>query len=162
MVEVTFEAPTIEDAAQLLEAQIRAFHDDARLYPGVELGGPPNYDSLPAVIREIQEDLYHKIVHEGKIIGALVVFDYGGGHYHLDKIFVDPEYHNRGVGTQAMQFLEKTYPAAVWTLDTPAYAVRNHHFYEKLGYVKEGEKVEDGNFRLFCYRKTLKPETNSG
>ncbi len=37
-------------------------------------------------------------------------------------------------------------------LDTPSYAVRNHHFYEKLGYVKVGEDARDGS-SLIAYQK---------
>jgi len=42
----------------------------------------------------------------------------------------------------------------VWTLDTPDYATRNHHFYEKFGYVRVGsEPVED--FMLLAYEKHI-------
>jgi hypothetical protein len=53
-----------------------------------------------------------------------------------------------------MEFIEQTYPAAKWTLDTPLYAVRNQHFYEKLGYVKVAENDYDG-FILIAYEKRL-------
>jgi GNAT superfamily N-acetyltransferase len=92
-------------------------------------------------------------VSEGQIIGGIVVFDYGEGHYHLDLIFIDPDYHNRGIGTQAMHFIQRTYPTAKkWSLDTPLYAVRNHHFYEKFGYVRVKEETVNG-FSLVCYEK---------
>jgi RimJ/RimL family protein N-acetyltransferase len=52
-----------------------------------------------------------------------------------------------------MQAIERAHPAAMrWTLDTPAYAHRNHHFYEKLGFQKAGEHDVDG-FLLFAYEK---------
>jgi GNAT superfamily N-acetyltransferase len=134
--------------------QIAAFHDDARLYPGVEIGGPPGYDSVEVMRQKIQTDECYKIVYEGQIIGGIIVFDQGQGHFHLDVIDIDPAYHNRGIGTLAMQFIERTYPATKWTLDTPTYAVRNQHFYEKFGYVMVGEAAHDG-ITLIAYEKRV-------
>ena len=143
------------DAEALVKVQIAAFHDDARLYPGVELGGPPGYDSVEVMLRKIREDKCYKIVYDGQIIGGIIVVDQGQGHFHLDVLDVDPAYHNRGIGTQAMQFIERTYPAAqIWTLNTPGYALRNQHFYEKFGYVKVGEAPFE-DFILFDYEKKI-------
>jgi len=151
---VTIERATPADAEALVKVQIAAFHDDTRLYPGVGLGGPPGYDSVAVMLQKIQDDECYKIVYDGHIVGGIVVFDQGEGHFHLDVIDVDPAYHNRGIGSQAMQFLEQTYPAQKWTLHTPGYALRNQHFYEKFGYVKVGEELYDG-FLLFAYEKQL-------
>jgi GNAT superfamily N-acetyltransferase len=152
--EISFEQPTVADAQTMLNVQIRAFHDDARLYPGVEIGGPPGYDSLQDMIEDIEEFPCHKIMCDGQIVGGIVLFDRGAGHFHLDKIYIDPDYHNRGIGTLAMQFIEATYPARKWTLDTPVYAVRNQHFYEKLGYVR-GEEFAADDIMLFAYEKLV-------
>jgi GNAT superfamily N-acetyltransferase len=140
----TFERATAADADALLHAQIRAFHDDARLYPNVELGGPPGYNSMDEILRKIGQDGYFTIRHNGQIVGGIVVDHKGEGHYHLDILYVDPDYHNLGIGSQAMQFLYKTYNAKKWTLDTPLYALRNQHFYEKFGFVKVDEWTEEG------------------
>ena len=73
---------------------------------------------------------------------------------HLDLIYIDPAYHNLGIGTQAIQFLERTHPAERWTLHTPIWAVRNQHFYEKFGYVKVGEEVYP-DITLIAYEKWM-------
>jgi GNAT superfamily N-acetyltransferase len=151
---ITFEKANLDDAPSLMNIQIAAFHEDARIYPGVEIGGPPGYDSLENVLRKIAEDEYFKIVFEGQIIGGIVVFKHDEGHFHLDLIYIDPTYHNRGIGTQAMQFLEQTYAATKWTLHTPLYALRNQHFYEKFGYVKVGED-RDEDIVLIAYEKKI-------
>lgn len=151
---ITIERATAADAESMVSIQIAAFHHDSQLYPGLELGGPPGYDSVAEMLEKIQQDECYKISDEGRCIGGLVVFDKGAGHYHLDVIFLDPAYHNRGVGTQAMQFIDQTYPATCWTLDTPQWAVRNQHFYEKLGYVKVHEFEIDGT-PLIAYEKRM-------
>ena len=151
---LTIERATPADAEAMVRVQVAAFHDDARLYPGVALGGPPGYDSVPTLLLKIDQDECYKLIYEGQIVGGVVVYDYGEGHFHLDVIFVDPAYHGCGFGTQAMLFIERTYPAAKWTLDTPTYALRNQHFYEKFGYVKVGE-ADHGDIRLIAYEKRL-------
>ncbi len=126
---LTFERATPADAEALLSVQIASFHNDTDLY-GVPLGGPPGYDDINSVLEKLRRDDYYKIVYEGRIVGGIVVYDQGQGHFHLDLLYIDPAYHNLGIGTQAMQFIEAAYPAASqWMLNTPTYALRNQHFY---------------------------------
>jgi GNAT superfamily N-acetyltransferase len=151
---VSFKRAEVQDAASLVRVAIAAFHQDSILYPEIEVGGPPGYDS-PAVMRQkIVEDECYKILEDDRIIGGIVVFVREDGHYHLDLIFISPDRHNRGIGTQAMQFIEDAYPATRWTLDTPTWAIRNIHFYEKLGYIRVGE-TEDGDTKLIAYEKRI-------
>ena len=147
-----FERATPADVEALVNAQISAFNDNGRLYPDDWRGGPPGYDSVESTLKKIEEDDFYKILYEGQIIGGIIVVNMGEGHFHLDVINIDPAYHNRGIGTLAMEFIERTYPATKWTLDTPGFAVRNQHFYEKFGYVKVGEANYDG-FILLVYEK---------
>ncbi len=149
---VTIERATAADVERLVEVQVAAFHEDARIYPGVSLGGPPGYDSVKETLAKIMETDYYKILADGEIVGGVAVFNQGGGWFHLDVIFIDPAYHNKGIGTQAMQFIERTFPAKRWTLNTPDYAIRNHHFYEKFGYVRVGSAPFE-DFVLLDYEK---------
>ena len=143
------------DAEALVAVQIAAFHHDSILYPEIELGGPPGYDSIDVMLHKIEQEQCYTMLSDGRCVGGMVVNIKANGHYHLDLIFVDPTHHNRGIGTQAMHFIEQTYPAAArWTLDTPQWAIRNQHFYEKLGYVNFCEYVEGGT-PLILYEKRL-------
>jgi GNAT superfamily N-acetyltransferase len=151
---VSFECAEIHDAELLVRVAMAAFHHDSILYPEIEADGPPGYDSPSVMQQKIAEDECYKIVECERIIGGIVVFAKSNGHYHLDLIFIAPEYHNRGIGTQAMRFIEDTYPATRWTLDTPIWAIRNIHFYEKLGYVKVRE-FEDDDTTLIAFEKRI-------
>ena len=151
---IAFERATLADAEGMLAAQIAAFEYDSVLYPGVELGGPPQYDSLEFMRQQIQQDDCYTMVEAGQIIGGIVVFNIGQGHVHIDRIFIAPAHQNRGIGTLAMEFLEQTYAATRWTLDTPTWAVRNQHFYEKLGYVKVKEETFP-DITLIGYEKRI-------
>jgi ribosomal protein S18 acetylase RimI-like enzyme len=150
--QVSFEPADEADAELLVQIQIAAFHHDSVLYPEIEPGGPPGYDSVDQMRKNIARHPCYKILYGGHPIGVMVIVAEGDGHTHLDVIAIDPRYHNRGVGTIAMQFLERAHPALRYTLDTPSWAVRNQHFYEKLGYVKVGE-TSYPDITLFAYEK---------
>jgi ribosomal protein S18 acetylase RimI-like enzyme len=151
---VTFAPAIAADAAALVAIQIAAFHHDSVLYPEVALGGPPGYDSVEQMSTNIAQYICYKMVCAGRIVGVLVIFDRGAGHIHLDGIAIDPAYHNQGIGTLAMQFLEQAHPASRYTLDTPSWALRNQHFYTKLGYVKVSESIQP-DIVLFAYEKRV-------
>ena len=151
---ISIERAELQDAQALVDVAIAAFHYDSVLYPQIEVGGPPGYDAPDAMRQKIAEDECYKIVEGEHIIGGIVILGRGEGHYHLDLIYIAPEHHNRGLGTQAMQFIETAYAATRWTLDTPAWAVRNIHFYEKIGYIKVGE-FEDGDTPLIAFEKRI-------
>lgn len=152
---ISIERARVDDAEKLVKAQIAAFHHDSVLYPEVEVGGPPGYQSVDVMREKITDDETYTIKEDDVIIGGIVLFAKEDGHYHLDLIFIDPAHHDRGIGTQAMHFLEATYPAKVWTLDTPKWAIRNQHFYEKFGYVKQREFVEEDGTTLIAYEKRV-------
>jgi GNAT superfamily N-acetyltransferase len=154
MTNITFEKSVPADAEALTRTQSRAFDNDAVIYPGMDVDGPPGYNSLEETLKDIEKYIYYTIRADGQIVGGIIVFDRGDGHFHLDRIFIDPDHHNRGIGQQAMRFLHDTFAAKKWTLDTPIYAVRNHHFYEKMGYVKVGKKTEgETGLVLFSYER---------
>jgi ribosomal protein S18 acetylase RimI-like enzyme len=109
--QMSFEQATPDDAAALVAVQIAAFEHDAVLYPGIEPGGPPGYDSVAQMAQTIQQHKCFKILADGELVGVIVVLDRGEGHFHLDVIAIAPPYQNHGIGTRAMQFIEATYPA---------------------------------------------------
>ncbi len=87
----------------------------------------------------------YTILADGRIVGGIIVFRQKIRQYELGRIFVDPDFQNQGIGTQASEFLWETYPLAKrWTLGTPAWNRRTRHFYNKVGFVEIGEDGHDG------------------
>lgn len=152
---ISIERAVPDDAEALTALQIAAFDDDYRLYPDDADGGPPGYDDVNATIKKITEDETYKIIVDGVIVGGAGVWLYSADHAHLDIMYVHPDYHGKGIGSKALEFLEATYPAKLWDLHTPVYATRNQHFYEKFGYVNVGEVTEPDGFRLIHYEKRV-------
>jgi GNAT superfamily N-acetyltransferase len=154
--QITVERASDADAEALLTAQIAAFNHDDVLY-GVGLGGPPGYDQIDSVREKLRDEGYYKVVYDGQIVGGIGLVD-EGDHVHIDVLYVHPDYHNLGIGTRVMRFIEQAYPNATrWTLNTPTYAVRNQHFYEKFGYVRTGEFFLEGDgITLIDYEKRVR------
>ncbi|MHA2296067.1 MAG: GNAT family N-acetyltransferase [Candidatus Hodarchaeales archaeon] len=165
--EVRIERASDEDAAVLADVCKEAFHTDVNVIavpPGSAKpspGGPPGYDSPDFQKLIISVIPYYKILLGDKIVGGLF-FDNGNSeHYVLERIFVSPSHHEKGVATRAMELVhEKHSEAKIWTLGTPKWNPRTQHFYEKLGYVQVGwEEAEDPEWWGVWYQKTVKPYT---
>jgi GNAT superfamily N-acetyltransferase len=132
------------DADTLAQASERAFHSDIHCgAPGI--GGPPGYNSAAWQTRMMRLGDYFKITVDDQVVGGLIVFRKGTRQYELGRIFVDPDFQNQGIGTQAIEFLWQEYPLAKrWTLGTPAWNRRTRHFYRKVGFVEIGEDGRGG------------------
>ena len=144
------------DAKGLALASWKAFDNDIN-YGAPGKGGPPGYKSEKWQSRMMRFGKYYKILDDYRIIGGIIVFDKGNGHYELGRVFVEPDYQNQGIGAQAIRFIEDTFPQAKkWTLDTPRWNKRTQHFYKKMGYVMIGATGPG----LVLYGKIIrKPET---
>jgi len=133
------------DVEVLTEIQIRTFVDDNKNKPpGCSLEGPPGYNSVKWNSHQIQHTPYYKILSDRQIVGGLILFDFGDQHFELGRIWIDPNNQNQGIGQAAMREMFKLHPEVIkWTLGTPSWAIRNQHFYEKVGFVKIRETEVD-------------------
>jgi len=142
-----------EDAGELAKMSKKAFDSDIEVgAPGP--GGPPGYDSSEAQIRFMKFLEYFKILSDDKTVGGIMVGSAGNKHKVLERIFVDPAFHRKGIGTQACELLWECYPGvALWTLGTPEWNVRTKLFYEKLGFIQVGWDLGDPDWRGRWYQR---------
>lgn len=141
---IQFRKARPSDADALAQVSERAFHSDIHC-GAAEVGGPPGYNSATWQARTMRRGDYYTILADEQIAGGIIVFRQGTRQYELGRIFVDPPFQNQGVGTQAFEFLWKTYPLAKrWTLGTPAWNRRTRYFYKKVGFVEIGEDGHGG------------------
>ena len=136
---VRFEKARLGDADVLAEVSKRAFDHDIH-YGAPGPGGPPGYDAAAWQAKVMRFGDYYKILEGKRIIGGMVVMRRAAREYEVGRIFIEPEWQDRGIGTRAFEFLWTKYSLATrWTLDTPAWNRRTRHFYEKLGFVELGQ-----------------------
>lgn len=142
-----------EDALEIVKVKINSFREEVELYGF----GPPGYDSIDEQIKAISTGFVFKVIKDEKIIGGIGISDKGDSHYRIGGLYVDFDYQNQGIGSLVMNFIEKEFSHVYkWTLETPYKSFRNHHFYEKYGFIKTGETEPDQNgFYLFLYEKNL-------
>jgi len=133
------------DSEILTEIQIRTFLDDnQRKPPGCSLEGPPGYDSEEWNRSWINRTPYYKILYKRKAIGGIILFEIDKDEYEVGRIWIDPAYQNMGLGQESMARMFELHPDIKrWVLGTPDWAVRNQHFYVKVGFRKIGETSVD-------------------
>jgi GNAT superfamily N-acetyltransferase len=138
---VTLRHTQPDEAAKLADISRRAFDDDAS-WGGGGPGGPFGYACPEWQTKAMRWGRYLAIVLDGLVVGGIIVRAIQRGHYEIDRIFVDPVHHRKGIGSEAMRLLEGAYPDAyLWTLGTPDWNTRTPGFYRSLGYVCVGEDM---------------------
>ncbi|MDH5482410.1 MAG: GNAT family N-acetyltransferase [Candidatus Bathyarchaeota archaeon] len=176
--ELRFEKATVDDIPKLTENMTRVFNNDTRRFRGKpEEGSPPGYDDGSFLMKwgltgngQYPLGSFYKILigaeKRGKPAGVFIVFvgEKVGkpGNNVLGTILVDPEWQNRGIGSKALQYIFTTFPAKRWKLGTTEWARRNHHFYEKNGFVKIREvwdpelDKEKGGVYSYIYERVMR------
>jgi len=156
--ETRFEPATESDIPEITRVMTRAFDDDSRRFRGVPRGGPPGYDTGDFLRKWMPEGTPYKVLEGDIVVGCFIVFQSypEAGQNVLGTIFIDPDYQGRGIGSRSLQFVHDSFPAHTWRLDTPGWATRNHHFYEKHDYRKIDERPEPDDpsgFNLYVYER---------
>jgi len=151
---------TAADIDTLRKIQEESFQDDVARYPG-RLDCPA-FETAERISEKCLKYSYYafwlRIGSGSRLIigGAEVRFKPDGICARIGRIYISPAFQDRHLGREAMLAIENLHPhIRKWTLDTPYLNFRNHHFYEKLGYVKIGETVLDRGFALFDYEKII-------
>ena len=117
-----------------------------------EVGGPPDYDSIPWHIQMKNEGHLLQVVTDREIVGGAILFvDKDGETLYIGRIFIDPIHYRKRYGISLMKMVETFYPGIKRIkLDTPLWNVRTNAFYTKLGYC---EVKRDKDFAY--YQKEL-------
>ncbi|MGN5653168.1 GNAT family N-acetyltransferase [Bacillus sp. Brlt_9] len=158
---ISIEKATILDAEKLTEIMTKTFDEEAKrwLYGQGDVIDyniqPPGYSSVEMMRYSIDELDCYKVIMDRKIIGGIIVTISGKSYGRIDRIFVDPVYQGKGIGSYVVNLIEEEYPSIrIWDLETSSRQLNNHHFYKKMGY-EIIFKSEDE----YCYVKRMIVET---
>ena len=142
-----------EDAKSLVNVQIRAFAIDVDICGE----GPPGYDSAERQIEIMNSHIYYKILDEDKIIGGFYIRQIGTGCYEIVRVFVEPSYQGKGIGSKALEYIEESLAdLEILELEASNFRKDNHIFYMNRGYIKVGEVEYAKNSFSYKYQKVFK------
>jgi len=150
---VQLETATEADLEQILLLQKRAFSGQAEIYHD------PNLPSLTQTLEDLQKEftgkVFYKVVRNGTII-ASIRCSIRDRALSIEKLFVDPDLQDRGIGTEIMRALESRYDGSVdrYILSTGHKSARNLHLYGQLGYKETGRRPLNENCVLLVMEKS--------
>lgn len=134
-----------------------AFDEDTSMHTDSKEGGPTGYNdgSLIKKLNVRQSSESYKIIYQNNIVGAYTVVIKPNNEYILDMLFIDPKYRKDHLGSIVWKDIEQKYAdAKKWTVETPAYSKRNHHFYtKKCGFAFTRENTCDNGAKSFIFEK---------
>jgi GNAT superfamily N-acetyltransferase len=124
---------TPDDAPLILDLQMRAFAEEARLCKTSEI--PPLTEDLASVERDIRSQTV-LTAREGNRIIASARGILEGRVCSIQRVGVAPTHHGRGIGTALLRAIERAHPRAErFKLTTNTAVPGNVEFYQGLGYV---------------------------
>ncbi|MBL4953084.1 GNAT family N-acetyltransferase [Neobacillus sp. OS1-32] len=145
----------MKEAAPLLKIQKQAFQADLKKYRDYD--SSPAAESLDFFIYRMGHSLHYTVYLDGKMAGGICLVKISDDHFRLFRVFLSPEFQNKGLGTRILKMLEKQYPEVTkWSLDTPKDHARNRRFYEKFGYQQTGEFKVNNRLTLIEYEKNIR------
>ena len=151
---IDFRQAAIDDAGLLVEIYNASFFSDYQRF-----GACPGYGKTVGMMEEsIRLYPKHIILCDGKPVGCVSCHPCGPHEYEIGCLCVIPDYQGKGIGTQAVRFVQNCYDD--WkrlTLVTPLSKHENIRFYtEKCGFRIVGtEKVGDTELARFLIKKEI-------
>ena len=93
----------------------------------------------------MKRSCYYCLSLDDKIVGGIIIFRQKPGTMLLGQIYLDPDYHGRGLGMKAVRAVLDKFPETKhWRLETPVWNIRTRKFYAKCGFSEtemEGDSV---------------------
>ncbi|WP_245676761.1 GNAT family N-acetyltransferase [Bacillus solimangrovi] len=160
---ITIQKAAISDAEQLTKIMKNTFDTEASRWLSnhdtVDYNiQPPGYSSVEMTKYMIEELDYYNIMYNKDIVGGIVVTITGKSFGRIDRIFVDPDYQGKKIGSTVIPLIEENFPSVTtWDLETSSKQVNNHHFYEKMGY-KITFQTDDEYYYIKKIEKSLPVE----
>lgn len=155
------------EAEELSQIQKEAFKPLYEKYH--DEGNPYLRDSQDILQRLNEYNRYYTIRYDEKIVGGVFYrlsgkrspsHELGEGEYYLARIYIHPDYQNKGVAREALLLCEKEFPdARVYFVDFPEDMDKNQRCYQSIGYCDTGERIcVQGTLTLAIYKKVVSDE----
>ena len=151
---VTLSEASEADSECLAEMAKKAFDSDVD-FGALAPGGPQGYDSTAFYTRSLRFlDCYVILLGEENVGGIMV--NVSGSHGVVERIFVDPDQHRKGIGSKALELAIGRYPnVSLWTLGAPEWNTRTEQFFGKLGFKQVGWDQSDPKTRARWFERRI-------
>lgn len=142
----------VEDSEAITNILTKSFNYDTQLYfgEGAE-DGPKGYDSGEIANKVLNDGSHSYLVYTEDCELAFISVDIN--KREVRYFCVLPKYIGQGYGKKIWSQMEELYGNDDWIVETPSYSISNHYFYEKLGFIKTGEKSYGENAKSFMFKK---------
>ena len=131
-----------EDLRRCFAVRLRVFVEEQSVPPSEEL------DAYDAVAQHFLAEW------GGRVMGTARMVDLGDGVAKIGRVAVDKDWRGRGIGRALMEFVMRAAEPRFHTLVLDA-QVPVLGFYEKLGFVAEGEVFLDAGIPHRRMRRTI-------
>jgi ribosomal protein S18 acetylase RimI-like enzyme len=128
---IIIERATVSDAEEILLLQRLAYRSEADIYDDDRI--EPLVQTLEQLQEQFENHVILKTVIHETIIGSIRASDHDGTCY-IGKLFVHPNYQNKGIGAMLMNAIEGVFQNSRYELFTGSKSTKNIALYEKLGY----------------------------
>jgi ribosomal protein S18 acetylase RimI-like enzyme len=126
------EIANIDDLAEILELQIRAYQSEAEIYNDYSI--EPLIETPLELHEQFKYKTFLKAILDGKIVGSVRGY-MKAETVHIGRLAVEPNFQNQGMGTQLIRSIEAYFPNAErYELFTGSKSVNNLRLYNRLGY----------------------------
>lgn len=155
------------EAEELSQIQKAAFKP---LYEKYNDKGNPFLRGPEDILRRLNKFNRHfTILYDNKVVGGVFYRLYGkrsptdeigAGEYYLARIYIHPDYQNKGIARDAILLCEKEFPdARFYYVDFPEDMEKNRRCYQSAGYCDTGDRIcVDGVPALAMFKKTVSDE----
>lgn len=151
---------TTENQIQELVSISKSAFDSDIAVGAVEVGGPPEYDSVEWHTEMMNQGHLFTAIVEDTIVGGAILFgdEKTPSFMYVGRIFIAPKFFRKGYGIELMKQIELLNPnVTMWCLDTPIWNQRTNHFYTKIGYVEKSRDEEMVYYQKGYYRSSNTP-----
>ena len=115
----------------------------------------PDYcdEGVAEIMRSISDESYlnmhtfYGAYQDDKLVGVIATRN---DHHHIGLLFVDKNYHRKGIGRQLIQHILGIKDEKPVTVNSSPYA---HEFYKKLGFVDTSEEQITNGVRYYPMKR---------
>jgi GNAT superfamily N-acetyltransferase len=127
-----------EDDAGILALVSQRAYEHASEQNEKEVWGPRGYKSAKDHLYYIEKLETYCILFQEVVVGGVIISENGFDHKELVRIFVDPDFQDKGIASDVFKIVMEQSPAKAWTVGNVTWNEKAKGFLESNGFQKIG------------------------